>query len=202
MNFWATSPPPPTTLIGRFRAVIDGIGVKIGLHLGANRHLEPILSLVYAYLQRSTARLDRLIASWHAGTLAPPPPPRARPTPDQRAPDHRAPCPRLPSRNGWLLHLVQPAAQHAGHLHTLVASPEMAELLAAAPQAIRILRPLLKMLGIQPFPPILRRPNDPPPQDGPILPRRRPPTRYTPAPLPDLAPPILLSPLGLRFSLP
>ena len=206
MNFWATSPPPPTTLIGRFRAVIDGIGVKIGAHLVRNRHLEPILALVYAYLQRSAGRLDRLIARWQAGTLTParprttvtPTPPRAAPRP----PAPRPPGPRLPSRNGWLLHLVQPAAQLSGHLQMLIASPEMAELLAAAPQARRILRPLLKMLNIQPIPLILRRPSDPPPPDSPIMPRRRRPPPCVPTPLPDPGPPILLSPLGLNFSLP
>jgi len=53
--------------------------------------------------------------------------------------------------------MIQPTAQVAGLLEILIARPQMAGLLAACPQAGRILRPLCRMLGIRPFPPALRR---------------------------------------------
>ena len=179
LNFWATSPPEPTTLAGRLGAIMGGIGAKIGAHLAANRHLEPVLALVYHYLRRAAPRLERLIARWKAGKLTPRRRP-TRPAPNPAEATPRAPKPRLPSRNGWLVRLVQPTAQHIGQLQAMVASPEMAELLAAAPQAGRILRPLFRMFATE-LPDILRlppcprapRPPRPPPAVQPVTARER-----------------------------
>jgi len=182
MTFWSTSPPEPTTLAGRLGAIIGGIGIRIGAHLAMNRHLEPVLALIYHYLHRAAPRLERLIARWKAGKLTPRPRPArpARPAPIAAEAVPRAPKPRLPSRNGWLVRLVQPTAQHIGQFQTLVASPEMAELLAAAPQAGRILRPLFRMFATE-LPDILRlpprprapRPPRPPPAVQPVTARER-----------------------------
>ncbi len=180
MDFWATSPPEPTTLAGRFGSIIAGIGVKIGAHLSANRHLEPILALVYHYLRRAVPRLERLIARWRAGKLTP----RPRTASPAAIAAEAIPSPRkprLPTRRGWLVRLVQPTAQHIGHLQALVATPEMAELLAAAPQAGRILRPLFRMFATE-LPDILRLPPRPP--------RPRPPR---PAKAPPAVPPVTAS---------
>ncbi len=55
----------------------------------------------------------------------------------------------LPRRFGWLLPLVpHQAANFAGQIGTLLAEPEMAALLAAAPQARRVLGPVCRMLGV------------------------------------------------------
>ena len=55
-----------------------------------------------------------------------------------------------PSRFGWLL---KAAAHHAavynGQLRVILQTPEMVELLMAAPQAARILRPLCRMLAVE-----------------------------------------------------
>jgi len=55
-----------------------------------------------------------------------------------------------PSRFGWLL---KAAAHHAavyhGQLRVILETPEMVELLIAAPQAARILRPLCRMLAVE-----------------------------------------------------
>ena len=67
---------------------------------------------------------------------------------------------RLPTANAWLVRLVQPTVQFAGQIETIIARPEIQELLAAAPQAGRIFRPLYRMLGI-PLPPSLRLPARP-----------------------------------------
>jgi len=162
MTFWATSPPEPTTLTGRFRAAVNRIGLKLGAHLSHNRHLEPILGLVFGYLSRAASRFDRLIARWQAGKLTSRSPrprtPREASIPAEAPPDGKKL--RLPSRAGWILNLVQPTAQIIPELERLVASPEMAELLAAAPQAGRILRPLFRMYGL-PVPEVLRLPSRP-----------------------------------------
>jgi hypothetical protein len=56
---------------------------------------------------------------------------------------------RLPHGKGWLIHaLGHEAAAYAAQLSHLLAEPGTAELLAAAPAAGRILRPLCRMLGI------------------------------------------------------
>ena len=55
-----------------------------------------------------------------------------------------------PGRFGWLL---KAAAHHAavynGQLRVILQTPEMVELLMAAPQAARILRPLCRMLAVE-----------------------------------------------------
>ena len=162
MNFWATSPPQPTTLAGKFRAITDGICLKIGLRVRQNPVLDAVLAPIYHYLRRATARLERLVARWQAGQHIPRTRPVRRtpattPAPEATVPPPRAPKPRLPSRPGWLLHLVQPAAAYNQHYEILVASPEMAELIAAAPQVGRILRPLFRMYNL-PVPENLRLP--------------------------------------------
>jgi len=180
---------------------MDGICLKIGAHLGANRHLEPVLALAYYYLKRTASRLERLIARWQAGTLIPRhPAARASrapaPAPSLAETGPRTPKLRLPSGKFWLIRLVQPTAQLYPQLEQLVASPEMAELLAAAPQAGRILRPLFRMYGlpmpeILHLPPVPRRPR--PPRSAKLAPAVTPVTaqerrkwrNYSPGRLPD-----------------
>jgi hypothetical protein len=56
---------------------------------------------------------------------------------------------RLPRRFGWLFPMVPgDAACYSGQLLAVLAEPEMQALLAACPQAVRVLRPLCRMLGI------------------------------------------------------
>ena len=56
---------------------------------------------------------------------------------------------RLPRGFAWLCPLVPSyAATYAQHLRILLAEPEMVALLAACPQAVRVLRPLCWMVGI------------------------------------------------------
>ena len=66
----------------------------------------------------------------------------------------RAATPRkldpLPRQFGWLRRVLPWIASFAaGRLHDLVQDPEMAALVAAAPQAGRVLRPLCRMFGIR-----------------------------------------------------
>ena len=195
MNSWTT--PEPPTLHAHLGAIMAGVRAMISDLRFRHPIVGPILILVWAYLHRPAQRLERLIARWQAGGVAPP-----RPRLAVVRSQPRLPRARLPTGYAWLVRLVQRTAQFGPQLEALVARPEMHALLAAAPQAGRILRPLFTMLGIRPFPPVLRRPGAPPPPPGPIMPRRKRPPPPVPAPLPDLDPPIMLSPLGFRFSFP
>lgn len=58
---------------------------------------------------------------------------------------------RLPRRFGWLFPMVPgDAACYSGQLRAVLAEPEMQALLMACPHALRVLRPLCRMLGIAP----------------------------------------------------
>ena len=58
---------------------------------------------------------------------------------------------RLPSGRGWLVRaLGYEAAGYGSQLAALLAEPELQALLLAAPAAGRILRPLCRMLGVEP----------------------------------------------------
>ena len=60
---------------------------------------------------------------------------------------------RLPSGHGWLVReLGWEAAGHGSQLAHLLAQPEMQALLAAAPGVGRVLRPLCRVLGLDPAP--------------------------------------------------
>jgi len=65
-------------------------------------------------------------------------------------PQHAVAAQGWPGRFGWL---VRAAAHHAavygGQLRVILEQPEMVELLVAAPQAARILRPLCRMLAVE-----------------------------------------------------
>jgi len=58
---------------------------------------------------------------------------------------------RLPRGQAWLIRLLPgEAASYGCQLQALLADPQMAALLAAAPEAGRILRPLCRLLAITP----------------------------------------------------
>jgi len=62
----------------------------------------------------------------------------------------RYPTAKLPRRFGWLLPLVPcEAANRASQFRAVLELAEMQALLAASPQAMRVLAPLFRMLGIE-----------------------------------------------------
>lgn len=154
----------PSCPVAFLDGIMQGMRAIVAAEAARNRALAPLLCLVWAYLGRAAPRLERLIARWRAGHLPPPRPPGTSGAatgarlshPDTPRPGSTRT--RLPGRHAWLIRLVQPTAQLAPHLQALLALPVIAELLAAAPQAGRILRPLCRMVGMHPLPPILRRP--------------------------------------------
>jgi hypothetical protein len=84
----------------------------------------------------------------------------------------KPPADPLPRRQGWLGFYLPEIVLHRGQLSQLLATPEMAALIEAAPvQMGRVLRPLCRMLGLKPPPAIA-----PPPRRRPVRqPRPRPP---------------------------
>jgi hypothetical protein len=142
------------SLATRFALILTGLRAVIARAAARDRARAPLLVLAWSRIGRMAARFERLFALWRAGSLPQPRPPRARrPTgPRQYA--------RLPSGRIWLVALVRDAAPAASQLQSLLAAPDLADFLAACPQAGRILRPLCRMLGV-PLTPALRRPNPP-----------------------------------------
>jgi len=116
----------------------------------------PMIQLLWNRIGRAVDRVARLHALWQQGRLPPPRPSRAG---IARAP-RPAPA-RLPSRRAWLVALGGHHIAAAGsHLRIFLERPDLAEFLAAAPQAGRHLRPLCTMLGVTP-PPMLQLPPRP-----------------------------------------
>lgn len=165
---------PTTTELGhRLAAIMAAMAVVVANHVAGLRAigsaLVPMLSLVTWRLGRIAQRLDRLMLRWQAGTLPRPRDPRApRPAAEVR------PRINVPNSHAWLVRRVQPTAQFITQVETFLADPRTQALVAAAPQAGRLLRPLCRMLAIAP-PDWLR------------LPAR--PRRPRPAPVQPAAPP-------------
>jgi hypothetical protein len=101
---------------------------------------------LWSRLQRAARRFERLMARLAAGRL-----------PKPRASGHGGPhrsADTLPTGRGWLIRALGPeAAACATQLQALLAEPAAAELLALAPAAQRILRPIKRMLAIGAFAP-------------------------------------------------
>lgn len=160
----------------------------------------PLTLAIAIRLQRLATRLNRLVARRDAGTLTPLR--RRRATPRRRTPPAPGPwdhLPPLPRGRAWFARLVPGAGIGAVQLRQLLDDPAMQDLLAAAPQAGRALRPLWHMLSGDPLPPILRRqepapapaPSPPPAAIAAAAAHRPPPTNQSrPAPArPRPAPP-------------
>jgi hypothetical protein len=109
---------------------------------------------LWSRLQRAARRFERLMARLAVGRL---PKPRASGAPPSGSPgrggSHRS-AGTLPTGRGWLVAaLGSEAAACATQLQALLAEPAAAELLALAPTAQRILRPIARMLAIGAFAP-------------------------------------------------
>ncbi len=125
--------------------------------------LGPLALLLWKYLQRTTRRLAALHAQFAAGTLAPR---------KDRAPRQAAEPAESTSRGEKLPSGPVLARFGAGYLGAwllaLVEDAEMQALLAASPQAGRLLRPLWRRLTNDPLPAPLRLPPKPPRSEPPL----------------------------------
>ncbi len=142
-------PADPRTPAERFAGILAWLNRSLAAAAVKNRAAAPLILLLWPRLNRLAARFASLAARVAAGTATP----RQRTLPRPAGARPRKPYARLPRRFGWLLRLEREAAAAAGsQLRHLLADPEMADILAAAPQAGRLLRPLCRMLGVQPPP--------------------------------------------------
>jgi HAMP domain-containing protein len=205
------NPPQPTAAL---RLAAPDLARRVGLTLGglasavaAHLYRIPLLAAltvpVWTRINRARHRLERLLTQLAAGKL--PQLRRAKPhQPGTRAPEAAAPEPAapeppahppLPRRWAWLIEAVgYHAAGYASQLQHLLADPAMAEVLATVPAAGRIVRPLLRMLGLPadlvPRPPGAA-PARPPPRPKPARRIDRAPSALFPPPvaIPVDAPP-------------
>jgi hypothetical protein len=183
--------PAPPTPAERFSAILFWLSQAVGARSGAGLSFS-LIALIVDRLRRIKQRFAHIAAGVGAGTYRP----RrqaaaARPGQPPPQPD------KLPKEFGWLLPLLPDAVAYRSQLEQLLADPEMAALLAAAPASLRRpVRSLCRMLAISP-PPVLAKPAKP------GKPRKTPPPAApepaeTPPPRPQ--PPPWLR--GLRRSLP
>ncbi len=177
--------PPNPTISDRFAQMIVGMSIAVGAKMPRDQSRAPVLILLWWRLQRLKARFLALAARARAGPLPPPrtrqPGTRPRPGPGPGpgplpgpgpgpGPEHRKPQQRLPHKLGWLVAMLGWEVNLSNLLQKLLADPEMQELLRNAPQAGRLLRPLCRMLGVQPDPKILPPPPPRPPRVRPAPP--------------------------------
>ena len=157
-------PSLPTGLMPRFAlfiaCVMRTVDEAIGRRPGAER---PLAMLLWDYLADARHRLTALHARFAAGKLPAAPRRRAIPRPvvggataERPRPERRPPA--IP-RGPVLLTVFR--AGYDEMLQALLDDPEMRALLAASPQAGRILRPLWRKLSGYPLPPVLRLPPRP-----------------------------------------
>jgi hypothetical protein len=148
---------PITTLGRRLWTAFKAAAEPVGQYMRLYHHIPmPVLNLVLLRMLRLVGRFDRLVLKWERDQLS------ARPTPRVRA--KRAASPHkmaaadlqllgapvaLPTRFGWLQKMVPAAHMGAGYLDYMLqeTDSETRALVAAAPQAGRILRPLCRILG-------------------------------------------------------
>jgi hypothetical protein len=170
---------PPTRLIPRFALLIEamkrGLGKReLGESLGRQRQdgpleprLSPLAHLLWRYLARTVIRLAALHARFAAGKLprVPRRSPAPRPAAEGPRPERRPPAiPPGPVLSQFGLEV------YADELRALLDDAETRALLAATPQAGRLLRPLWRKLTREPLPEMLRLPRKPRPPRSPAAP--------------------------------
>jgi len=154
------------------------LGKAVDSQYLVGRLAAPLMVLILDRLRGIKHTVARLAARIRAGRYTP----RRL---GQRPPVQRKPRGpnKLPQGAAWLIRLVPEAAASASQLRLLLADPDMAALLAAAPSALaRPLRSLCRMLdvappSILPAPPARPRPKAPP---RPKIPREKPEPGFSP----------------------
>jgi hypothetical protein len=160
-------PTPATVLADAFVSIMEALLRSVVAEAQERRMYPPVLAAIQARLQRLGNRFLALLDRYRAGKLrvAEPAPPRpaAAPAADSAPRARRVPDPdsRLPQVFAWLRRLLpESAVWPATALGYVLQDPEVENLIAAAPQAGRILRSFCRMLGVRP-PPMLAVPPRP-----------------------------------------
>jgi hypothetical protein len=142
-----------------FSNILRDLQAVIAAKAARERALTVLLVALWGRIARMGTRLERLVALWRAG----------KSSQKARAPRNgvalvRTPSVRVkfPNGAGWLTRkLGYEVAAFGGQLQHLLTDAECKAFLAAMPQARRILRPLLRMLLIDPLPEVVRLPPKP-----------------------------------------
>lgn len=144
----------PGTLADRFAAIIALLCRAVADHGPKQTGTASMLVQAWTRLRRLCARFTALAAAVEAGRFAAP-----RLRRKARRPGAPSSAVRLPSRFGWLLDLAQHVDTRIARTQVehWLADPAVTALVETAPQSGRILRPLCRMLAIEP-PPALRLP--------------------------------------------
>ena len=130
----------------RFALTLDGLCRAVAARVSAGVMSAMMILLVWRRVRRIEGQIQRLLVRFRLGRSL------VQPAVCRRvgAGGRVGRAAGLPMRFGWLLPLVpHEAACFAGQVRTLLAEDEMVALLAAAPQARRVLAPLCRMLGIE-----------------------------------------------------
>ncbi|MBV8399597.1 MAG: hypothetical protein JOZ17_12775, partial [Acetobacteraceae bacterium] len=139
------APAIPTCIAERLAFTITYLCGVIGEQGRSDRASVPFLNLTCLRLRRLCTRLTRLIAAFREGRLAPARVRTRRETPPRPPRKEQL---RLPSKFGWLLRFGWQAAGSRSQFEHWLEDPEVQALVAASPQARRILRALCRMFGI------------------------------------------------------
>jgi hypothetical protein len=183
VSFSVMPSPAPPTPAERFALIIEGLCRAVAARGAGGRLAGPLIVLIWTRLGRLAGRFAALAARVAAGTASP----RRSASPRRASQRPRPPYRRLPRRFAWLPRLVPEAAAYGAQLQHLLSDPEMAALVAAAPQAGRLLRPLCRMLGVRPPPGLHKPPAAPPtgpPRSAPLPATSPRPRRPVPGPAP------------------
>ena len=159
-----TAAAPTQTLTERFAFAIELVLRGLSLSLPRRSEVAPLALATWNRLKRLVARFSALAAAVEAGRCAAAPcirAPERKPRPFAQQSEAPAQVAKLPwpQAYGWLLALAPELNTRIGRaqIETLIADPALRALLAQAPQAGRILRPLCHMLRIE-LPECLRLP--------------------------------------------
>ena len=136
-----------------FTNILSDLQKVIAAHAARNRALTVLLVALWGRVARMRTRLERLVALWRARKLPRPAAPRVR-TARKRPTDGAKQV--FPSSLAWLTRkLGYEAAVYGSQLRHLLTDAECVAFVEACPQAARILRPLLRMLSIDPLPEVI-----------------------------------------------
>jgi hypothetical protein len=150
----------PRTPVECLSTILLWLSGAVDAHCRNGRLAAPLMMLIMNKIRGIKQRFADLAARITAGKFFS----RHRPAATQRQHTERRPPPPNPLQGfAWMIKLVPGTAVYGSQLQYLLAEPEMAALVAAAPTAMgRPLRSLCWMLGISP-PPILTAPARPRP---------------------------------------
>ena len=137
------------TTADRFTVILNGLCRAVAARIAGGALAPAMIVLIWTRLKRAERQVVDLLTRFRDGRLR-------VVTGSRRAGGGgggvRSQMPAtLPRGFAWLIPLVpQWAAGYASQLRVVLAEPEMVALIAAAPQARRALRPMCRMLGIEP----------------------------------------------------